>query len=93
MSQHQPRSGAPLTPRERQVIVLLAQGLSNKLIAVQLGVTDHTAKFHVDRVIKKMGATTRTEAAVIYATREAFARGFDAGCVHTRALQSVLAAA
>jgi DNA-binding NarL/FixJ family response regulator len=53
-----------LTDRERQVVVLLAEGLSNKLIADRLGISDHTAKFHVNGVMAKLGASTRTEAVV-----------------------------
>jgi DNA-binding NarL/FixJ family response regulator len=60
------RKGAigELTERERQVVVLLAEGLSNKLIADRLGISDHTAKFHVNGVMAKLGASTRTEAVV-----------------------------
>jgi two-component system nitrate/nitrite response regulator NarL len=53
-----------LTERERQVVSLLAEGLSNKLIADRLGISDHTAKFHVNGVMAKLGASTRTEAVV-----------------------------
>lgn len=53
-----------LTERERQVVTLLAEGLSNKLIADRLGISDHTAKFHVNGVMAKLGASTRTEAVV-----------------------------
>ncbi len=53
-----------LTERERQVVQLLSEGLSNKLIADRLGISDHTAKFHVNGVMMKLGASTRTEAVV-----------------------------
>ncbi|MBK9030091.1 MAG: response regulator transcription factor [Myxococcales bacterium] len=53
-----------LTERERQVVALLAEGLSNKLVADRLGISDHTAKFHVNGVMAKLGAGTRTEAVV-----------------------------
>ena len=53
-----------LTERERQVVQLLSEGLSNKLIADRLGISDHTAKFHVNGVMAKLGASTRTEAVV-----------------------------
>ena len=53
-----------LTDRERQVVALLAEGLSNKLIADRLGISDHTAKFHVNGVMAKLGSSTRTEAVV-----------------------------
>jgi two-component system, NarL family, nitrate/nitrite response regulator NarL len=59
------KPGAPdLTERERQVVQLLAEGLSNKLIADRLGISDHTAKFHVNGVMAKLGSSTRTEAVV-----------------------------
>ncbi len=53
-----------LTSRELQVVQLLSEGLSNKLIADRLGISDHTAKFHVNGVMAKLGASTRTEAVV-----------------------------
>jgi two-component system nitrate/nitrite response regulator NarL len=53
-----------LTARELEVLQLLAQGLSNKLIGDRLGITEHTAKFHVNSIIGKLGAQTRTEAVV-----------------------------
>jgi two-component system, NarL family, nitrate/nitrite response regulator NarL len=56
-----------LTAREREVLELLAQGLSNKAIARALDVTDHTAKFHVTSIMNKLGAETRTEAVVLAA--------------------------
>lgn len=52
----------PLTEREREVLQLMALGLSNKLIARRLDVTEHTVKFHVGSVLAKLGATSRTEA-------------------------------
>lgn len=52
----------PLTPREHEVLDLLAEGLSNKAIAKQLGVSDHTVKFHLNAILSKLGATSRTEA-------------------------------
>jgi two-component system, NarL family, nitrate/nitrite response regulator NarL len=57
-----------LTARENEVLQLLAQGLTNKGIAHQLGITDHTVKFHVNAIMTKLGAQSRTEA-VIRATR------------------------
>lgn len=53
-----------LTPRELEVVQLLAQGLANKEIAYKLGVSDHTAKFHVNAILTKLGAQSRTEAVV-----------------------------
>jgi len=52
----------PLTERELQVLQLLAQGLANKQIASQLGISEHTVKFHVSGIYTKLGATNRTEA-------------------------------
>jgi DNA-binding NarL/FixJ family response regulator len=52
----------PLTGRERDVLALLAEGASNKEIARKLGMSEHTAKFHVSSILSKLGATTRTEA-------------------------------
>lgn len=65
-----PRSGArgaDLTAREREVLVLLSRGLSNKQIAQRLDISDHTAKFHVNGILGKLGAATRTEAVVLAA--------------------------
>jgi DNA-binding NarL/FixJ family response regulator len=50
-----------LTEREQQVLQLLAQGASNKTIARRLGITPHTAKFHVASIAAKLGATGRTD--------------------------------
>jgi DNA-binding NarL/FixJ family response regulator len=52
----------PLTERESQVLQLLAQGLANKQIAVSLGISEHTVKFHVSSLYGKLSATNRTEA-------------------------------
>lgn len=54
----------PLTPRELEVLHWMAEGLSNKLIAVRLKISEHTAKFHVNSVLTRLGAETRTEAVV-----------------------------
>jgi DNA-binding NarL/FixJ family response regulator len=53
-----------LTPRELDVLNLLAEGLSNKLIANRLHISEHTAKFHVNAILNKLAADTRTEAVV-----------------------------
>ena len=58
-----------LTPRELEVLALMAQGLPNKLIAFKLGVTLHTAKFHVAQILAKLGAASRTEAVTLGARR------------------------
>jgi DNA-binding NarL/FixJ family response regulator len=52
----------PLTPRELQVLELVADGLPNKAIAVRLGVSDETVKFHLGSVFGKLGASNRTDA-------------------------------
>ncbi len=56
-----------LSPREQQVLELLSEGLSNRELATRLGISRHTAKFHVNAILDKLGATTRTEAVVIAA--------------------------
>jgi DNA-binding NarL/FixJ family response regulator len=53
-----------LTHRENEVVQLMAEGLSNKQIADRLGISAHTAKFHVNAVLGKFRASTRTEAVV-----------------------------
>jgi DNA-binding CsgD family transcriptional regulator len=57
-----------LTPREQEVVWLLAEGLSNKAIARRLGISVHTAKFHVGQLLDKLDATGRTDA-VAHAAR------------------------
>lgn len=52
----------PLTPREVEVLNLLAEGLPNKSIAVRLGISDQTVKFHVASICGKLGAANRTQA-------------------------------
>ncbi|HXK11116.1 MAG TPA: response regulator transcription factor [Vicinamibacteria bacterium] len=52
----------PLTPRETEVLSLLVEGLSNRAIATRLGISEHTAKFHVGAVLGKLGAQSRSEA-------------------------------
>jgi NarL family two-component system response regulator YdfI len=55
----------PLTPREREVLRLLASGLGNKEIAAELKISEHTAKFHVASILGKLGAASRAEAVSI----------------------------
>lgn len=62
-------TGAPLTPREREVLALLAQGLANKAIAPRLGITEHTVKAHVAAIYEKLGAGNRAEAVMAAARR------------------------
>ncbi len=56
--------GETLTPREAEVLQHLSLGLSNKAIAARLGISDHTAKFHVNAILAKLGAGSRSEAIV-----------------------------
>jgi DNA-binding NarL/FixJ family response regulator len=56
-----------LSRREDEVLALMAEGLSNRDIAERLGISRHTAKFHVNAILDKLGATTRTEAVVLAA--------------------------
>jgi DNA-binding NarL/FixJ family response regulator len=58
-----------LTPREREVLALLARGRANKAIAFQLGVAEKTVKTHVGNILGKLGLSDRTQAA-LYAVRE-----------------------
>jgi len=66
------RGGAPadieLTAREQDVLALMAEGASNKMIARQLGISVHTVKFHVGSLLDKLDATGRTDA-VAHAAR------------------------
>jgi DNA-binding CsgD family transcriptional regulator len=57
-----------LTPRELEVLALMAEGASNKAIGKRLGISIHTAKFHVGQVLDKLDATGRTDA-VAHAAR------------------------
>jgi DNA-binding NarL/FixJ family response regulator len=59
-----------LTPREVEVLELLAEGLPNKSIAERLGISDQTVKFHVASILGKLGASNRTDA-----VRRALRRG------------------
>lgn len=52
----------PLTPRESEVLQMLASGLGNKEIAAKLAISEHTVKFHVASILGKLGAASRTEA-------------------------------
>jgi two-component system, NarL family, nitrate/nitrite response regulator NarL len=64
-------NGQPgITPREAEVLGLLADGLANKEIAARLGFSTHTAKFHVESLLRKLDAVNRAEA-----VREGIRRG------------------
>ncbi|MCS7350073.1 response regulator transcription factor [Thermoflexus sp.] len=54
--------GEELTPREIEVLRLLADGLANKEIAARMGISEHTVKFHVSSIYRKLGAANRAEA-------------------------------
>jgi NarL family two-component system response regulator YdfI len=54
-----------ITPREAEVLRMLAEGLVNKDIASRLGISDHTVKFHISSILEKLGASTRTEAVTL----------------------------
>ena len=58
----------PLTPRELQVLQSIADGMANKQIARALGMSEHTVKFHINAILGKLGASSRTDA-VVRATR------------------------
>jgi DNA-binding CsgD family transcriptional regulator len=51
-----------LTPREVEVLAAIGNGLSNKAVARQLGISQHTVKFHVESLLRKLGAASRAEA-------------------------------
>ena len=59
-----------LTPREMEVLGLLADGMANKEIGARLGISAHTAKFHVESLLRKLDAANRAEA-----VREGIGRG------------------
>jgi DNA-binding NarL/FixJ family response regulator len=59
-----PAPSEELTARELQVLQALAEGLPNKAIALRLGISEHTIKFHVNSILSKLGAQSRTDAVV-----------------------------
>lgn len=63
-SESEPAEGSdgPLTERESEVLDLLSKGLANKQIAIELGISEHTVKFHVSSIYQKLNVTNRTEA-------------------------------
>lgn len=69
--QKKPRFSVPtysheeLTDREQQVLAMMADGLGNKEIAMRLGISSHTVKFHISSILGKLGAGSRTEAVSI----------------------------
>ena len=69
ISPHRSRAVKPptgqLTPRELQVLQLLAEGLANKAIAHRLDISEHTVKFHVNSILTKLDSQSRTEAVAV----------------------------
>ena len=64
--------GAPeplLTPREIEVLECIGEGLTNKLIARRLDISLHTVKFHIESLLRKLGATTRAQALALLLER------------------------
>jgi NarL family two-component system response regulator LiaR len=61
----EPAPGQDLTPREREVLALMVEGLNNREIAERLIVSQSTVKFHVSSILSKLGATSRTEAVAL----------------------------
>jgi DNA-binding NarL/FixJ family response regulator len=57
--------GVYLTPREKQVLGLLGQGLTNVAISQELGISSHTVRTHLQAIFRKLGASQRTEAIVL----------------------------
>ena len=68
-----------LSPREREVLTMLAQGLTNREIASALYISESTAKVHVSHILGKLGVRTRTEAAVRAAAEKSTVRRLLAG--------------
>ena len=64
-----PRASDLLSPREQEVLALVAAGLTNKEIAERLVIGDRTAKYHLSSLLNKLGADNRTQA-VAHATRQ-----------------------
>ena len=61
----EPDAPEHLTVREREVLEMMMEGLSNKEIAAELSVSTHTVKFHISSILGKLGASSRTEATTI----------------------------
>jgi DNA-binding NarL/FixJ family response regulator len=72
LARTRPAPASRLTEREREVLVLVAEGLSNKLIARRLGISERTVKGHLTNIFETLGVTDRTQAA-LWATRHGLA--------------------
>ena len=66
----EPAPGHDLTPRERQVLALMAKGLNNPEIAERLGVSRSTARAHVSSILSKLGVSNRAEAVALAVRRK-----------------------
>jgi DNA-binding NarL/FixJ family response regulator len=55
----------PLTPRELEILTMMAEGMGNRTIAQRLGISIHTVKFHIAAILDKLSARSRTEAVTI----------------------------
>jgi two-component system nitrate/nitrite response regulator NarL len=66
---------APLSPREQEILSLVAAGSSNKEVARALGVAESTVKIHVQHILRKLGLSSRVQAAVYAAENGLMARG------------------
>lgn len=73
-------SGPELTDREREVLRLVAEGLTNKQIAQRLMISPATAKTHISRILQKLSASTRTQAAMMVRTHGVASLHGDGGC-------------
>ncbi|HSC26810.1 MAG TPA: response regulator transcription factor [Vicinamibacterales bacterium] len=56
---------SPLTPRELEVLTMMAEGMGNRAIAHRLGISRHTVKFHIAAILDKLNARSRTEAVTV----------------------------
>ena len=74
---------APLSPREHEIVAHIAQGASNKQIARQLGIAQTTVKIHVQHILRKLGSSSRVQAAV-WASAQARARAESGGAADQR---------
>jgi DNA-binding NarL/FixJ family response regulator len=77
-------AGPPLTPRQKEVLERLREGKSNKLIARELNMTEATVKVHVRQIMRKFGATNRTQAVLCAARLSSADRDDKAGALQTR---------